>query len=50
VLPFFEGQGRRGEQEYLRQLVARGEVVSVDGQLQLADSAGPGAVAGRAAG
>jgi NAD(P)-dependent dehydrogenase (short-subunit alcohol dehydrogenase family) len=37
VLPFFEGKGRRGEQEYLRQLVARGEVVSVDGQLQLAE-------------
>jgi NAD(P)-dependent dehydrogenase (short-subunit alcohol dehydrogenase family) len=37
VLPFFEGKGRRGEQEYLGQLIARGEVVSVDGQLQLAE-------------
>jgi NAD(P)-dependent dehydrogenase (short-subunit alcohol dehydrogenase family) len=40
VLPFFEGKGQRGEQEYLRELVARGDVVDVDGQLRLAELAG----------
>ena len=39
VLPLFEGKGRQGEQEYLRQLIARGDAVHVDGQLRLADPA-----------
>jgi NAD(P)-dependent dehydrogenase (short-subunit alcohol dehydrogenase family) len=45
VLPFFEGKGRAGEQEYLRRLVARGDAVRVDGQLHLTElalSAGAG--------
>ncbi|HEY2284771.1 MAG TPA: SDR family oxidoreductase [Streptosporangiaceae bacterium] len=37
VLPFFEGRGRAGEQEYLRRLVARGDAVRVDGQLRLTE-------------
>ena len=37
LLPFFAGRGHRGEQEYRRQLVARGDAVEVDGQLQLAE-------------
>jgi NAD(P)-dependent dehydrogenase (short-subunit alcohol dehydrogenase family) len=41
VLPLFEGRGRRGEQAYLRALIARGDVVRVDGQLRLADPAVP---------
>jgi NAD(P)-dependent dehydrogenase (short-subunit alcohol dehydrogenase family) len=49
VLPFFAGRGQRGEREYLRQLVARGDVVEVDGQLQLAElcaaaGTGPGII------
>jgi NAD(P)-dependent dehydrogenase (short-subunit alcohol dehydrogenase family) len=46
VLPFFEGKGRAGEQEYLRRLVARGDAVRVDGQLHLTELA-LGAGAGR---
>jgi hypothetical protein len=42
VLPFFEGKGRQGEQEYRRQLVARGDAIEVDGQLQLAELARAG--------
>ena len=37
VLPFFEGRGLQGEREYRRQLVARGDAIEVDGQLQLAE-------------
>ena len=37
LLPLFEGKGERGEQEYLRQLIARGDVAEVDGQLQLTE-------------
>jgi hypothetical protein len=37
LLPFFEGRGRQGEQEYRRRLVARGDAVEVDGRLQLTD-------------
>jgi NAD(P)-dependent dehydrogenase (short-subunit alcohol dehydrogenase family) len=39
VLPFFEGKGRQGEQDYVRQLIARGDAVEVDGQLRLAELA-----------
>jgi hypothetical protein len=42
VLPFFEGRGRQGEQEYRRQLVARGDAIEVDGRLQLTDLAQAG--------
>jgi NAD(P)-dependent dehydrogenase (short-subunit alcohol dehydrogenase family) len=37
LLPLFAGKGERGEREYLRQLIARGDVTEVDGQLQLAE-------------
>ena len=37
LLPLFEGKGARGEQEYLRQLIARGDVTEADGQLRLAE-------------
>jgi NAD(P)-dependent dehydrogenase (short-subunit alcohol dehydrogenase family) len=37
LLPFFEGRGQQGEQEYRRRLVARGDAVEVDGRLQLTD-------------
>jgi NAD(P)-dependent dehydrogenase (short-subunit alcohol dehydrogenase family) len=37
ILPLFAGKGRRGEQEYLRELIARGDVAEVDGQLRLAE-------------
>jgi NAD(P)-dependent dehydrogenase (short-subunit alcohol dehydrogenase family) len=42
VLPFFEGRGRQGEQEYRRQLVARGDAIEVDGRLQLTELARSG--------
>jgi NAD(P)-dependent dehydrogenase (short-subunit alcohol dehydrogenase family) len=37
LIPLFEGKGKRGEQAYLRQLIDRGDVVTVDGQLKLAE-------------
>ena len=37
LLPLFAGKGERGEREYLRRLIARGDVTEVDGQLQLAE-------------
>jgi NAD(P)-dependent dehydrogenase (short-subunit alcohol dehydrogenase family) len=37
VLPFFEGRGQRGEQEYLRTLIARGDVTEGDGGLRLTE-------------
>ena len=36
LIPFFEGKGVKGHQTYLRELIARGDVVDVDGRLELA--------------
>jgi NAD(P)-dependent dehydrogenase (short-subunit alcohol dehydrogenase family) len=36
LVPFFEGKGVRGHQAYLRRLIERGDVVDVDGRLELA--------------
>jgi NAD(P)-dependent dehydrogenase (short-subunit alcohol dehydrogenase family) len=37
LIPLFAGKGQRGEQDYLRQLIDRGDVIRVDGQLKLAE-------------
>jgi NAD(P)-dependent dehydrogenase (short-subunit alcohol dehydrogenase family) len=36
LVPFFEGKGVKGHQAYLRELIERGDVVDVDGRLELA--------------
>jgi len=36
LLPLFEGKGEQGQQAYLRKLIERGDVVEVDGRLELA--------------
>jgi len=36
LMPFFEGKGVRGHQQYLRELIDRGDVVDVGGRLELA--------------
>jgi hypothetical protein len=36
LLPFFDGKGVRGHQAYLRRLIERGDVIDVDGRLELA--------------
>ena len=36
LLPFFEGKGEEGQRTYLRSLIERGDVVEVDGHLELA--------------
>jgi hypothetical protein len=36
LMPFFAGKGVRGHQHYLRELIERGDVVDVDGRLELA--------------
>jgi NAD(P)-dependent dehydrogenase (short-subunit alcohol dehydrogenase family) len=38
LLPFFEGKGQRGMQEYIDILAARGDIVKVNGRWQLAES------------
>jgi hypothetical protein len=35
LLPFFEGKGIKGHQSYLATLIERGDVVDVDGRLEL---------------
>ena len=36
LVPFFEGKGVKGHQAYLSELIERGDVVDVDGRLELA--------------
>jgi short-subunit dehydrogenase len=36
LVPFFEGKGVKGHQAYLRELIDRGDVVDIDGRLELA--------------
>jgi len=36
LLPFFEGKGVKGHQSYLATLIERGDVVDIDGRLELA--------------
>jgi NAD(P)-dependent dehydrogenase (short-subunit alcohol dehydrogenase family) len=38
LLPFFEGKGVKGHQNYLAKLIERGDVIDVDGRLELAQS------------
>jgi len=35
LLPLFEGKGEKGHQAYLKQLIERGDVVNIDGHLEL---------------
>jgi short-subunit dehydrogenase len=36
LLPFFEGKGIKGHQDYVATLIERGDIVDVDGRLELA--------------
>jgi len=36
LLPFFEGKGIKGHQDYVAELIERGDIIDVDGRLELA--------------
>jgi len=36
LLPFFEGKGIKGHQDYVAKLIERGDIIDVDGRLELA--------------
>jgi hypothetical protein len=35
LLPLFEGKGEKGHRAYLKQLIERGDVIDIDGRLEL---------------